>query len=65
LWITHSKKAQPTDLLATMDNANVNADSSVAAEDGNSIAIGRKRLVVVGLGMVALGEDNTRFFSPS
>ena len=46
-----------------MDNVNVNADSSVVAEDDNNITINRKRLVVVGLGMVALGEDNTSFLS--
>ena len=44
-----------------MDSVNVNADSSVVAEDDNNITINRKRLVVVGLGMVALGENN---FSP-
>ena len=59
-----------------MHNVNVNADSSVVAEDDNNININRsddvnelangaahvnrKRLVVVGLGMVALGEDMDR-----
>jgi hypothetical protein len=49
-----------------MSNVNVNVDSSVVAEGDNNIAvvngfangaahINRKRLVVVGLGMVALG----------
>jgi len=59
-----------------MHNVDVNADSSVVAEDDNNININRsdgvnelangaahvnrKRLVVVGLGMVALGEDMNR-----
>ena len=64
-------------VFATMHNVNVNADSSVVAEDDNNnisinrsdgvnerangaAHVNRKRLVVVGLGMVALGEDMDR-----